>query len=320
MTGLRAATRFLAAAAAWTLWSPATVDVAERDPDRWADAAGMPEVPDPPRSGASLGLDPEPHRAAIERMESVVYRRGPADFGDAEAVSGIASRLAQAVMGERSLAAHRAGTELLALAARAGAAADVGYAMPDLPGLRREWEAVRDRVFRPAPWMRRAAPELDRLQDPPPPPPDPRTRGAVADATRDLERLMARGLRDAERLGEPRYDPDRPGTVGDHQIRAWYEWGERWRQELRAATAPLHGLRPEPHAAREPLLFEAKRSVEEAAELLRRVPDGAGMWPTPFRTAWEARFRAAAASLARTRSLLAQTGAEPRTTATARER
>ena len=54
------------------------------------------------------------------------------------------------------------------------------------------------------------------------------------------------------------------------------------------------------------LRAEAVRSLREARETLRRVPDGAGMWPTPFRPAWEARFRAASGALARVREQMSQ--------------
>jgi hypothetical protein len=308
---LRLAFVFLAFVVAWSLWAPGRVDVVERDPERFADARGVPEPFETPRPGAGLGLDPGPHRDALERVESVLYRRGPADYGDAGAVESAALGLAQEVMEAGGLVARRGGMEIMAFASRVGAAHDVGYAMPDLVRMRRDWETVRDRVFRPASWMRTAAPDLDRIQDPPPPPVDPRSRDALADATRELERLMARAHRDVERLGEPRYSMDLPGRGDGGQIRAWHEWGERWRRELLAATEPVRSLSPEPHPSRQPLLFEARRSVEEAAGILRRIPDGAGMWPTPFRPAWEARFRSAAASLARARSLLAQVDDPP---------
>ncbi len=302
----------LAIAAVWTFAVPGTVDVdATNDPEAYADAMGLPEPFETPRTDRRLGVDPTPHRAAIERIESILYRRGPAGFGDGDAVSSHAARLADAVMRDAGsgnagrLRAHQAGSVLFAFASRAGVESDAGYALPDLVALRGRWEAVRTRVFLPADWMRTASADLDHAQDPPPPAPDPRAPGALADATGELERLMARGRREVERLGEPRYDPEDPRHDAPGQVHAWTRWAEDWRVALHEATSPLDALDPPP-GPDDVLLREAERMVREAAESLRHVPDGAGMWPTPFRPAWEARFRDAGASLARARSLLDQ--------------
>jgi hypothetical protein len=308
----RAVVSFLVLAFVWTLGIPGRVDIDESwDPDRYADAMGVPEVFDPPSPDRAYDIDPTPHRGAIDRIEAVLYRRRPTSFGDAEAVESATVRLADAVLRSDGLLGRQAGLALMAFAGRIGARTDSGYTLPSVVAMRTEWETVRSSVFRSADWMRSAGPELDRIQEPPPPAPDPRTDAVLSEAEAELRRLMLRGQRAADRLGEPNYDPDLPQRSDRGQIQAWYRFGERWRRQLADAMAPVAGLEPRPHPSREPLRAEAVRSLEEAHEMLRRVPDGAGMWPTPFRPAWEARFRAASDALARAREQLAQAGVEP---------
>lgn len=298
----------LLGAVVWAAARPARVAVdpdASHDPEAWADAMDLPEPFDPPRRTLRHGIDPTPHRAAIDRIEAVLYRRSPIGYGDAGTVEGEAIRLAGDLLGTDRMRGQRAGSELRRFAARVGGAADVGYVLPRLPDLRRDWEAVRASVFAPADWMRTASADLDRIQDPPPPSADPRTDAVLAEAARELERLLVRGQRDVERLGEPRYDPEVPSRTLSPQIRAWYDWGECWRTELIEVMAPVHGLQPPPDPDREPLRAATVRSLVEAAEMLRRIPDGAGMWPTPFRGSWETRFRAANDALAEARHRLA---------------
>jgi hypothetical protein len=308
----RAVVSFLILAFVWSVGIPKRVSVdPDADPERRADTMGLPEVFDAPEPGRSLEIDPAPHRAAIERIEDVLYRRGPTDFGDAEAVESEAARLADALLRTDRMRGRQAGLELMSFAGRTGARADAGYSLPSVVALRAEWETVRARVFAPAPWMRQASADLDRIQEPPPPPLDPRADAVIAEAEETLRRLMLSGQREAERLGEPIYDPDLPSRSDRGQIQAWYRFGERYRRQLADAMAPVARLDPAPDPAREPLRAEAVRSLREASEMLRRVPDGAGMWPTPFRPAWEARFRAAGDALARVREQMAQATGAP---------
>ncbi|MBW2315308.1 MAG: hypothetical protein JRH10_14045 [Deltaproteobacteria bacterium] len=305
----RAVICFLILAFVWIVGIPARVDMDEHsDPDRYADAMGVPEVFDSPAPGRNHDVDPAPHRTAIERVERVLYRRGPATFGDAAAVESACARLADELLEQEGLRGRQAGLLLMTFAGRVGARADSGYTLPSLVATRTEWEKVRAAVFRPAAWLRTAGADLDRIQEPPPPLPDPRADAVLTEAEAELRRLLLRGQREAERLGEPRYDPDRPAASDRAQIAAWHRFGERWRRQLGDAMAPVERLAPRPHPSREPLRAEALRSLEEAREMLRRIPDGAGMWPTPFRPAWEARFRAASSALARTREQLTQAG------------
>jgi hypothetical protein len=221
-------------------------------------------------------------------------------------VESEALRLGQAILGSGGLRERQAGLALMGFAGGVGARSDAGYSLPSLVALRGEWEAVRARVFAPASWMRQAGADLDRIQEPPPPPLDPHADAVIARAEEDLSRLLLNGQRKAELLGEPVYDPDVPGRGDGGQIRAWYRFGERYRRQLAEAMAPVDRLDPGPDPARQPLRYEAVRSLREAHQMLRQVPDGAGMWPTPFRGAWEARFEAARLSLARAREHMAR--------------
>jgi len=309
----RAIVAFLILAAVWTVGLPDRVSMEPpADPERHADALGVPEVFDPPAPAGGHGLDPDPHRAAIERIEDVLYQRSPSGYGDAEAVESGVLRLAETILRDEGFRGRRAGQTLLGFAGRVGARTDAGYSVPSLVALREEWEAVRASVFAPADWMRAAGPGLDRIQDPPPPPMDPRADEAILAAEAELRSMIARGQREAEQLGEPRYDPDVPGWDDGGQIRAWYRFGEAWRRELDRALAPVAALSPPPHLGLARLRAEAVRALVEAREMLRRVPDGAGMWPTPFRPAWESRFRVASTALARARDHMARAGAPPR--------
>lgn len=305
----RVAFALLITALVWTASRPATVALDPHDsPDAYADAMGIPEVFEPAVAMASLKIDPEPHRAGIERVEAILFRRSPADYGDAGAVESALARLADGVLRTDGFRGRQAGVDLLGLAGRIGARADSGYSLPSLVRFRREWQIVRNNVFRTADWMRTATPDLDGIQEPPAPPADPRSAEVLDEARRELARLLRRGRRDVERLGEPHYDPERTGPAVRRfspQIRVWFDWSERWRGELFRAMRPVRELSPAPHPAREPLLADAMRSLREAESSLRDVPNGAGMWPTPFRGAWEARFETARIALEQARSVLA---------------
>jgi len=303
----RAVVSFLILAVVWSFGIPGRVDVGPEQP---ADAMGLPDALEAATPGRALEIDPGPHRAAIEPIEGVLYRRGPTRPGDAEAVERAAARLAHALpdalLGAGGRRSRQAGLELMSFAARTSARGDSGYGPPSLVALRGDWESVRARVFARVAWMREASADLDRIQEPPPPPLDPRADAVIAEAEETLRQLMLRGRREAELLGEPRYDPEIEGGAGRVQIQAWVRFGERYRRQLDRAMAPVERLDPAPRPGREPLRVEAVRALGDAYELLRRVPDGAGMWPTPFQPAWEARFQAANVALARARDQMAQ--------------
>jgi len=305
---LRAVLSFLVLAAVWTFGIPDRVETSTPEAlGRHAGRATLPEPFEPTERPRAQGIDPEPQRVWIDPIEAVLYRRGPSDVGDAAAVESAAIRLADSILHTAGLRGREASLRVLGFARVVRARTEAGDSRPSLVAMRSDWEAVRSVVFRPASWMHRAGADLDRIQDPPPPAPDPRTDTVIAATERDLRRLLAYGEHEAELLGEPRYPSDAPGARGQGQILAWQRFGERWHRQIAEATAPVRSLAPPPHPDRQPLRAEAVRALVEAQEMLRRVPDGAGAWPTPSRRAWKARLRAAGDALARARRLMART-------------
>ena len=100
-------------------------------------------------------MDPAPYRSTIEQIELILYRTGPAELADADRVSRLALQLGtQLLRAPNRLQGQRAGREVTTFSNRIGQQADVGYATPDLPRARADWEQVRGRVFRDAPWFR----------------------------------------------------------------------------------------------------------------------------------------------------------------------
>ncbi|NNL67303.1 MAG: hypothetical protein HKP30_13730, partial [Myxococcales bacterium] len=137
----RLAFALLLVAMVWTTTRPATVALDPDDsPDAWADAMGIPEVFEPAVPGPTAGIDPEPHRAGIERIEAILFRRSPAAYGDAGEVESALTRLADAVLRSDGWRGRQAGLDLLTFAGRVGARADSGYSLPSLVDLREEWE------------------------------------------------------------------------------------------------------------------------------------------------------------------------------------
>jgi len=232
----RAVVSFLILAVVWSFGIPGRVDVGPEQP---ADAMGLPDALEAATPGRALEIDPGPHRAAIEPIEGVLYRRGPTRPGDAEAVERAAARLAHALLGAGGRRSRQAGLELMSFAARTSARGDAGYGLPSLVALRDDWENVRARVFARVAWMREARDDLDRIQEPPPPPLDPQADAVIAEAEETLRRLMLRGRHEAELLGEPRYDPEIGGGDDRVQIQAWVRFGERYRRQLGRAMAPV---------------------------------------------------------------------------------
>jgi len=105
------------------------------------------------------GLDPAPLRAEIQAVEDRLYGDGPVGADEFDRISRRLVVLGTEVLRDmRDPRATVAGQQLLDLAGEIGGRADVGYATPDMPALRRRWETVRDEVFQPAGWFRHADP------------------------------------------------------------------------------------------------------------------------------------------------------------------
>ncbi len=234
-------------------------------------------------------LDPEPYRAQIRAVESLLYRATPAALGDGDRVAAALEELAQAIV---QSAAHpltrQRGLRLYEAVGLASGLGDAGYALPDLGLVRAEWEKSRDALFAPAPWLGRA--------DATTAPIEPASRPAqlesadlvrVRHAAHRLARLADEGEAEVRALGEPKYAPPYFDATARAQIEAWSIWARRWNARLDDALLGLPARLP---ANADSELRLAHRDALLAAEELRAVPQGATDWPTPFRSEWEARI------------------------------
>lgn len=234
-------------------------------------------------------LDPEPYRAQIRAVESLLYRATPAALGDGDRVAAALEELAQAIV---QSAAHpltrQRGLRLYEAVGLASGLGDARYALPDLGLVRAEWEKSRDALFAPAPWLGRA--------DATTAPIEPASRPAqlesadlfrVRHAAHRLARLADEGEAEVRALGEPKYAPPYFDATARAQIEAWSIWARRWNARLDDALLGLPARLP---ANADSELRLAHRDALLAAEELRAVPQGATDWPTPFRSEWEARI------------------------------
>jgi hypothetical protein len=248
-------------------------------------------------------LSAEPHREAISRVESVLYRRTPPEFGDGDRVSDALTQLAEELAGgDGTYLARQRVIRLYDLIGQASGMDDAGYALPDLGALRVEWEKQRDALFAPAPWFGRSDAPLVSVQTPRPAVVDPRDVARLRHTVRRLEQLADAGEREVRELGEPGYEIEAPGAGGRAQIESWNAWARRW--DARVDDA-LRELPAPPPIDAELALVLAHQNTSRAAQELRQVPTGAGDWPTPFAYQWESRFRTARQLLDEQRAALA---------------
>lgn len=243
-------------------------------------------------------LDPEPYRAQIGAVERLLYRATPAALGDGDRVAAALEELAQAIVQSAAdpLLRQR-GLRLYEAVGLASGLGDAGYALPDLGLVRAEWEKSRDALFSPAPWLGRVdAPAAPAERASRPAQPESADLVRVRHAARRLARLTDEGESEVLALGEPKYAPPSFDATARAQIEGWNIWARRWNARLDDALLGLPARLP---ANADSELRLAHRDALLAAEELRAVPQGAGAWPTPFRSEWQARF-------ARARELLGE--------------
>lgn len=239
---------------------------------------------------AHAPFDPNEHRAQIEAVEAILYKRGPADHSDVDRATSSLVALHESVLSRQTGATKRSRAHALLLMTSQASFTDVGYSSPDLSPLRERWEEVRMELFGPADWYRESTADVERAQAHPEPEIDP---GRVYELSRVIDRLedlIAVGRMECEELGEPVYEPGRVGYDGEVQIQQWNQFYRDWDERLSSAAEFLPPQPPLDGAA--DYLF-AHQSVSRAFIELRLIPYGAGEWPTPFAYQWEQRFRAA---------------------------
>lgn len=248
-------------------------------------------------------LDPEPYRAQIRAVETLLYRATPAALGDGDRAAAALEELAQAIaQSAADPLARQRGLRLYDAVGLASGLGDAGYALPDLGLVRAEWEKSRDALFAPAPWLGRAdAPTAPAARAASPARVESGDRVRVRHAARRLARLADEGEAEVRALGEPKYAPPAFDATARAQIEGWNIWARRWNARLDDA---LLGLPVRLAANADSELRVAHRGAKLAADELRAVAQGSGAWPTPFRSEWEAHF-------ARARELLGERGPGP---------
>lgn len=249
-------------------------------------------------------IAPEPYRDQILAVEALLYKKSPPEPGDyervAEAVLQLHKKISEADISGPAL---KRVNRLLYLAARADLGG-TGYTLPDLKPFREDWEKVRGEVFIPADWFFSGGPEIGGAQTHLVPKADAQDVFALTRVIERLQDLIEEGRADAEELGEPEYDAEHVGFKGLRQIAEWHRWSTEWEGQI----SDIVGRLPEAAAwDGEPNYLLAYQDVERAIQELRFVPQGAGIWSTPFRYQWEARFSAAESSIQNAQSYLAQT-------------
>lgn len=249
-------------------------------------------------------IDPGPYRAQIQAVESILYKESPPELFDCDRVARAMMDLHEMIVDTETnrVAVHEA-NRILFLSSRADIG-DVGYAIPDLGPIRKEWEEVRSVVFAPADWFRTGGVEIAHAQTPPLPKADRRDVSALTRVIERLEAVIEDGRKDVEDLGEPVYSAERLGAEGRRQIAAWRQWASEWDEELDGIASRLPG---QPAWSGEQNYVLAYQDVGGALHQLRLVPVGVGIWETPFRYQWDMRFSSAESCLGRARQYLENT-------------
>lgn len=97
-------------------------------------------------------IDPAPYRADIQQVETLLYGNTAPGLSDVERLSQRAMVLATRLMGgANKLQASLAFRRVTGFSGRIKQ--QVGQATFDRAAAQHDWEAVRDSVFRPAPWF-----------------------------------------------------------------------------------------------------------------------------------------------------------------------
>ncbi|HSR67652.1 MAG TPA: hypothetical protein VLU25_06900 [Acidobacteriota bacterium] len=103
------------------------------------------------------GLDPQPFRPQIERLEKLLYQGSPSAPLGGEIESAVAELAKQVGQQSSPLVGTAVTLRLLTFKDWIGARSDVGYGVLDLSQARLHWESeVRDKVFLPADWFQSA--------------------------------------------------------------------------------------------------------------------------------------------------------------------
>ncbi len=281
----------------------------ESDPSRDGyDRADMANDPYVDERGASRDdhdaprIDSGRYQHEIEVLESTLYQSNAPTIEDFMAISS-AFRDVSFAVAERELNGRtREVAEDLAMLSAQADVGESGFVLPDVAQLRSNWESLRSQRFVDADWFHQTAPELGETQASAIGTVDP---AIVADLTRSIDEIDAlaeEGRRSCKELGEPFWDPARPGVDGDEHIEKWSHFGREWDDDVSRAASHM----PSPPAwGTDAEVMQAYQDVTSAVLALRYVTMGNGSWPVPFETEWNARFDEAKRLLEDARARLA---------------
>ena len=246
-------------------------------------------------------MDPTCYRNEIEIVEKVLYKRSPLGFGDTEAVANGLIRLHESIA-EREMnpIARSRAAGLLYISSRADIG-EIGYEASDLGPVRTEWESLRAELFRAADWFAKSDAGLASAQRVATLRVDRQDTQALERVVEQLARLIDEGRQDCDDMGEPEYDAEMPGASGRRHIASWEEWSRGWIERVDDAAVRLPS---QPPWTGERSYTIAYQEVSSAIRELRLVPNGTGIWATPFRSQWERRFTTASYHLNEARSHL----------------
>lgn len=185
-------------------------------------------------SPSDLPLDPQRHRAAVRKLEIVLYRPTLPEPEDRKAIEDAAMALAREVGARRGARAREAALAIEAFSARIGGSGEERLETVSLVEARTEWEELRGQHFAPAAWLSESTPFLEKAQGGPD---EARRASAAAEPPPDVEFILEQMLGIVERAEVFLQGLGSCPEAGDYE-RAAEEW-DTWKRshELDVARA-----------------------------------------------------------------------------------
>jgi hypothetical protein len=243
-------------------------------------------------------LDPEPYRAEIQALESVLYGTGRLG-SDARGQLSEAARGLEITLRKGTRLNPKAGEALAMTVFQLGTLAELEGDSFDWAAHRQEWEAARAAHLRPAPWFAASSAALEEAQA------TGEARGIVPDAAPyeraldEIERLIARADADLSIL------PEDFGEMLDPMV------SDRWDNGQKSAKADAEKIRadlPAPPPGAHSAWMRTWKAIDQC---LRMIPSElfrttGGEFGLPTRSQVQLRVAAARRRLAAARKTLAE--------------
>lgn len=109
-------------------------------------------------------VDPERHRAALRKLEVILYRPTLPEPEDRKAIEDAASALAKEISGRPGTKAGEATRAIESFSEKIGGRGEERFTTVNLVEARSEWEELRGRHFVAAAWFGESTPFLERAQ------------------------------------------------------------------------------------------------------------------------------------------------------------